>query len=45
MPRRVILGVIINQELEMAEIRVNTLKDVVDVFVFAESNITLSECS
>ena len=39
-PRRVIMGLVVNRELEMTESRTRMLNNVVDVFVISESNIT-----
>lgn len=39
-PRRVINAININHELDLLEIRLNSLYDVVDVFVICESNYT-----
>lgn len=39
-PRRVIMGVVLNHELELLEVRIRQLHHVVDIFVIQESNIT-----
>ena len=39
-PRRVIMGIIVNHELNLTEVRFNELASEVDVFVVMESSIT-----
>ncbi len=41
--RRVVMGLVVNIELDMTEIRVQQLHKVVDIFVIQESNITFGE--
>lgn len=41
-PRRIIMPILVNHELDMVEIRMESLKDVVDVFMISESNVTTS---
>jgi hypothetical protein len=38
--RRVVMGLVVNLELDLTEIRVRQLHKVVDIFVLLESNIT-----
>jgi len=38
--RRVVMGLVVDHELEMMEIRVRQLYKLVDVFVILESNVT-----
>jgi beta-1,4-mannosyl-glycoprotein beta-1,4-N-acetylglucosaminyltransferase len=39
-PRRVIMGIIVNHELNLTEVRFNELASEVDIFVVMESSIT-----
>lgn len=39
-PRRIVMGIVMNHELRMLEVRIRQLHSVVDVFVILESNIT-----
>ncbi|XP_059098126.1 beta-1,4-mannosyl-glycoprotein 4-beta-N-acetylglucosaminyltransferase-like [Tigriopus californicus] len=39
-PKRIIMGMVLNHELEMLEVRIRQLHHVVDIFVIQESNIT-----
>ena len=41
--RRLVMGTAINHELEITEIRFEMLKDVVDVFILAEGNVSAGE--
>ena len=39
-PRRVVMGLVVDHELEMTEIRIRQLHHLVDVFVILEASIT-----
>lgn len=39
-PRKIIMGLIVNHELQLTEVRIRQLASVVDVFVLMESSIT-----
>ena len=39
-PRRIIMGLVVNHELHITEVRFKQLAKVVDVFVFLESRVT-----
>ena len=39
-PRRIIMGLIVNHELNLTEVRFHQLASVVDIFVILESSIT-----
>jgi hypothetical protein len=41
--RHVVMGLVVNMELDMMEIRVQQLHKVVDIFIIQESNITFGE--
>ena len=39
-PRRVVMGLVVDHELEMTEIRIRQLHHLVDVFVILEASLT-----
>ncbi len=43
--RRIVMGLVVDHELEMTEIRVRQLRNLVDVFVLLESNVTAGKSS
>ena len=42
-PRRVVMGLVVNHELELTEVRFRQLHRYVDLFIIAESNITAGQ--